>query len=70
MKKTVYMRLDGSFWKSMAGLHVSKGVDTMMYIEWWDSVYREWKLSKMIFWKAILCVLLNEDCHFAKVVYD
>jgi len=48
----------------------SKGVDTMMYVEWWDSTYREWQLSKMIFWKAILCVLLNEDCHFAKVIYD
>ena len=39
-----------------------------LYVEYWDTEDREWRLSKMIWWKAIIAVLVNEDCSFAKVI--
>lgn len=39
-----------------------------LYVEYWDIEDREWRLSKMIWWKAIIAVLTNEDCSFAKVI--
>ena len=39
-----------------------------LYVEYWDTEDREWKLSKMIWWKAIITVLVNEDYSLAKVI--
>ena len=39
-----------------------------LYVEFWDAEDREWKLSKMIWWKAIIAVLVDEDCSLAKVI--
>ena len=39
-----------------------------LYVEYWDTEDREWKLSKMIWWKAIIAVLVNEDYSLAKVI--
>lgn len=38
-----------------------------LYIEYWDTEEEKWKLSKMAWWKAIIAVLIDEDCSFAKV---
>ena len=39
-----------------------------LYVEYWDTEDRKWRLSKMIWWKAIIAVLVDEDCSFAKVI--
>ena len=39
-----------------------------LYVEYWDTEDKKWKLNKMIWWKAIIAVLVNEDCSFAKVI--
>ena len=39
-----------------------------LYVEYWDEEDRKWSLSKMTWWKAIIAVLINEDCSFAKVI--
>lgn len=40
----------------------------MLYVEYWDTEDRAWRLAKLPFWKAIIAVLTNKDCSFAKVI--
>lgn len=34
----------------------------MVYVEFWDDVYREWRLAKMNIFKALICHYFGEDC--------
>ena len=34
----------------------------MLYVEFWDENFREWRLAKMNFIKALICHFCGKDC--------